>query len=93
VLEGHPIRSEETQARYIAHMFDVFEAERLHSASVYTFIAPDLPFSPRPLHDLDTASFAVVEVRRKRPRDPASPYAWRPKRAFAAIAAKNADSR
>jgi hypothetical protein len=85
-LVGHPVRSETTQANYIAQMFDVFAAEGLHSASVFTFIAPDLPYSPSPSHDLDTASFAIAEVRRKRPEDPASPYTWRPKEAFAAIA-------
>lgn len=89
-LIGHPIRSEATQANYIDHMFDVFEAERLHSASVYTFIAPDLPYLPSPPHDLDTASFAVVKVIKRRPYDPASPYTWRPKEAFAKIAARGA---
>jgi hypothetical protein len=79
------IRSEETQARYIAHMFDVFAALEVQSASVYTFIAPDLPYLPRPPHNLDTASFAVVEVIRERPQDPASPYVWRPKLAVASI--------
>ncbi len=87
-LIGHPVRSEATQARYIAHMFDVFAAEGLHSASVYTFIAPDLPWSPDPRHDLDTASFAIVETRLERPDDPSSPYTWRPKRAFGAVAAE-----
>jgi hypothetical protein len=84
------VRSETTQARYIARMFDVFEAEGLHSASVYTFIAPDLPHTRNPRLDLDIASFAVVKVTRERFADPASPYTWAPKRAFGAIAARNA---
>jgi hypothetical protein len=85
VLRPGIVRSEATQADYIAHMFDVFAAERLHSASVYTFIAPDLPRLPDPRRDLDTASFAIVETLRERPEDPASPYRWRPKKAFAAV--------
>jgi hypothetical protein len=84
-LIGHPVRSEKTQANYIARMFEVFADLGVQSASVYTFIAPDLPFTPDPREDLDTASFAVVETLRKRPLDPDSPYTWRPKQAFAAF--------
>ena len=93
-LIGHPVRSEKTQANYIAHMFGVFADLGVQSASVYTFIAPDLPFTPDPREDLDTASFAVVETIRKRPLDPDSPYYWRPTQAFAATFAEriSADS-
>jgi len=87
---GHPVRSEQTQAAYIAGMLDLFESEGLHSASVYTFISPDSPHSRTPKYDLDIASFAVVKVIREHFEDPASPYRWKPKRAFDAIAAHNA---
>ncbi len=90
VLTGRHVRSERTQARYVAHMLDVFESERLHSASLYTFIEPDQPFVADPRHDLDTAAFAIVKVIRARPDDPASPYRWRRKLAFDAVAAHNA---
>jgi hypothetical protein len=90
VLKGHHVRSERTQARYVAHMLGVFESERLHSASLYTFIQPDLPYIANPRHDLDTSAFAIVKVIRERPYDPLSPYTWRRKRAFDALAAHNA---
>jgi hypothetical protein len=84
-LIGQPVRSERTQANYVARMFAAFEALDVQSASVYTFIAPDLPFISDPREDLDTASFALVETIRERPLDPDSPYTWRPKQAFAAV--------
>ena len=84
-LKGHPVRSERTQAYYVSRMFDAFDALDLQSASVYTFIAPDLPFTSDPREDLDTASFALVETIRERPLDPTSPYTWRPKLAFASV--------
>ena len=62
----------------------------LHSASLYTFIEPDQPFVADPRHDLDTAAFSIVKVTRARPDDPASPYRWRRKLAFDAVAAHNA---
>jgi hypothetical protein len=85
-IVGHPVRSERTQADHIARMLDVFEAEALDAAYVYTFIAPDAPHTRDPKHDLDIASFAVVKVIRERLADPASRYRWQPKRAFHTIA-------
>jgi hypothetical protein len=93
VLTGDHVRSERTQARYIGHMLDVFESERLHSACLYTFIEPDSPYLPDPRHDLDTAAFAIVKVIRRRPYDPRSPYRWQRKLAFGAVAAHNAARR
>lgn len=90
VLTGHHVHGERTRAHYLAQMLDVFESERLHSASLYTFIEPDLPFVADPRHDLDTAAFAIVKVTRARPDDPDSPYRWRRKLAFGAVAAQSA---
>ena len=74
-------------------MLDVFESERLHSASLYTFIEPDLPFIADARHDLDTSAFSIVKVVRARPHDPLSRYTWRRKLAFGAVAAHNAARR
>jgi hypothetical protein len=89
-LTGQHVRSERTQARYVARMLDVFESERLYSTSLYTFIEPDQPFVADPRHDLDTAAFSIVKVIRTRPDDPNSAYRWRRKLAFGAVAAHNA---
>jgi hypothetical protein len=71
-------------------MLGVFESEALDSAYVYTFISPDSPHARDPKHDLDIASFAVVKVIREELADPASPYRWKPKRAFHTIAERYA---
>ncbi len=88
-LVGKPVRSEETQARHIAGMLDVFESLDLLGAFVYTFISPDVPSSTTPKHDLDTAAFSVVKVILENERDFASKYRWTPKRSFHAIARHN----
>ena len=88
-LIGKPVRSEETQARYLAEMLGVFESLDLLGAFVYTFISPDVPSSKTPKHDLDTAAFSVVKVVLEDERDFGSRYTWRPKRSFHAIARHN----
>ena len=90
VLRGDHVRSERTQARYIAQMLDVFEHERLHSASLYTFIEPDLPFVADPRHSLDTAAFSLVKVTRAASTIRTRPTAGQRKLAFGAVAAHNA---
>jgi hypothetical protein len=85
-IPGNVVRSERTQADYLMDLLEVFEAEGLHSASVYQFISTDLPHVPNPRYDLDIASYGVVKVIRHRLDDPASPYRWEPKQAFHALA-------
>ena len=60
VLTGNPVRDEQVQADYLAELLDVFEAEDVHGAFVWTFIEPDSPYSPDPRRDLDMAGFAIV---------------------------------
>lgn len=88
-LIGTPVRSEVTQARYIAEMLDVFESQNLLGAFVYTFISPDAPSSKTPKYNLDTAAFSVVKVILENERDFGSKYRWETKRAFHAIARHN----
>jgi hypothetical protein len=88
-LIGKPVRSEATQARYIAEMLDVFESQDLLGAFVYTFISPDAPSSKTPKHNMDTAAFSVVKVILENERDLGSKYRWETKRAFHAIARHN----
>ena len=51
-----------------------------------SFISPDVPHSRDPRHDYDMVSYAVVKVIRDHFEDPASPYRWKPKLAFHALA-------
>lgn len=86
---GRPVRSEATQARYLSEMLEVFEAEDLLGAFIYTFIALEAPHSETPKYDLDIASFALVKVIREHETAADSRYTWKPKRAFHAVARHN----
>ncbi|KRV51152.1 hypothetical protein AQ490_02875 [Wenjunlia vitaminophila] len=88
-IVGNLVRDEAEQAQHLATMLDVFEAEGFLSASPYQFIATDLPHSPNPRFDLDMASFSLVKVVREDFADPLSPYHWKPKSAYHAVARHN----
>jgi hypothetical protein len=91
-LKGECVRDEDGQARYLREVLDVFEAEGLEAAFVYTFARYDLPHREDPYLDLDRASAGVVKVLdgyrsahdlagRRYPDMP-----WEPKPAFDALA-------
>ena len=62
--------------RYLRELIEVFEAEGVHGAFVFTFAMPDFPHRPDdPEHDLDMAGFGVVKVA---PGEPARWSARRP---------------
>lgn len=86
IPEGY-VRSEQEQADDLLAMLDIFEAEGARGAFVFTFIEPDYPYSPDPVHDLDMASYGVVKAF---PPDSGQGYDetgyWEPKLAFHAIA-------
>ncbi|WFB06155.1 abortive infection protein [Streptomyces sp. LX-29] len=86
VKDGY-VRDEREQAAEIAELLDLYEAEGVHGAFVYHFIAPDSPYSPDRRHDLDIASFALV---RTFPSGTSRGYAetgqWEPKQSFHAVA-------
>jgi hypothetical protein len=81
VSPGH-VRDEAVQARYLRELLDVYEAEGIAGAFVFTFAMPDFPHRPDdPEHDLDMAGFGVVKV---------TGDGWEPKAAFHALAARYA---
>jgi len=88
-LKGDPVRDEAEQATYVREVLDVYEAEGIDAAFVYTFARYDLPHRAAPAIDLDMASAGVVKVLddpalvRDR-RYPDMP--WEPKAAFDVIA-------
>ncbi|GAA3093333.1 hypothetical protein [Streptosporangium carneum] len=81
VRAGH-VRDERVQARYVDELLDVYEAEDVYGAFVYTFVDRDAPYSPDPRHDLDMAGFTLVKVR---PSDVATGR-WEPKLVFHTVA-------
>jgi hypothetical protein len=85
-LKDEYTRDEEEQARYVGELLDVFEAEGVDSAFVYTFARYDLPHRSAPQEDFDMASKGLVKVLeglcgRRYPEMP-----WEPKAAFTALA-------
>jgi len=91
-LKGELVRDENEQATYLRELLDVFDAEGVDAAFVYTFARYDLPHRDDPHLDLDRASAGVVKVldgpssardpRRRRYRD----MPWEPKAAFDVLA-------
>jgi hypothetical protein len=88
-LTGEVVRDEGEQATYVRELLDVYEAEGIDAAFVYTFARYDLPHRAAPGVDLDMASAGVVKVLddaalvRER-RYPDMP--WEPKAAFDTLA-------
>jgi hypothetical protein len=89
---GEFVRDEAEQATYLRELLDVFAAEGVDAAFVYTFARYDLPYRDDPRFDLDMTSAGVVKVLdgqngahdprgRRYPEMP-----WEPKAAFDALA-------
>ena len=76
------------QAAYLRELLDVFDAEGVDSAFVFTFALYDLPHRPDgdPRDDLDLASYGIVKVLEDRRGDTYPDMPWEPKAAFAAVA-------
>jgi hypothetical protein len=85
-LDGDYVRDEDEQAAYLRELLEVFAAEGVDSAFVYTFAGYDLPHRDHPRLDLDLASAGVVKVLEGRRGRTYPDMAWEPKAAFAALA-------
>lgn len=88
-LRGEYVRDEEGQATYLRELLEVFEAEGVDSAFVFTFALHDFRHRPGgdPREDLDLASFGVVRVLEEDRHGEAYPdMAWEPKAAFRMLA-------
>jgi hypothetical protein len=86
-LDGDYVRDEGEQVRYLRELNEVFEAEGVDLAFVFTFAGYGLVHDPVPRRDLDLASFGLVRLL---PGGPGTGYqglGWEPKLAFRALAA------
>jgi hypothetical protein len=79
------VRDEEEQARYICELLDVFEAEDVDSAFVYTFARYDLPHRTAAQEDFDIASYGIVKVLETGHGQLYPDMPWEPKAAFKAL--------
>src|SRR5215212_9168847 len=85
---GLYLRDEEGQATYLRELLEIFEAEGVDSAFVFTFALHDYPHRPDgdPRDDLDLASFGVVKVLEDRHGETYPDMTWEPKAAFRLLA-------
>ena len=87
-LDGPYARDEEGQAAYLRELLEVFEAEGVDSAFVFTFALHDYPHRPEgdPRDDLDLASYGIVKVLEGGLGQTYPDMAWEPKAAFKMLA-------
>lgn len=87
-LNGDYIRDEDEQARYVRELLEIFAAEGVDSAFVFTFVQYQLPHrsDPDQGEDLDLASYGIVKVYENRYGDTYPNMRWEPKAAFTALA-------
>jgi hypothetical protein len=86
VKEGF-LRSEDTQARYLEELLDLFRQEPLEGTFVFNFASYNLPSDENPDFDLDMASFGIVKVLPDGETGTTYPdVPWEPKKAFRIVA-------
>jgi hypothetical protein len=83
---GDYVRDEEEQARYLRELLEVFDAEGVDTAFVYTFANYHLPHRDDPREDLDLAAYGVVKVLEHGRGRVYPDMPWEPKRAFTTLA-------
>jgi hypothetical protein len=93
-LDGAYVRDEQGQATYLRELLEVFEAEGVDSAFVFTFALHDYPHRPDgdPRDDLDLASFGIVKVLDHGHGETYPDLTWEPKAAFRMLAGYYASS-
>lgn len=79
IRTGHT-RHEETQARYLVELIDIYNAAGVHGCFAYTFFSPGFPHNSDPALDLDMAGFGLVKT------DFQPETKWEPKQAFHKVA-------
>jgi hypothetical protein len=87
-LNGEYVRDEEGQATYVRELLEVFDAEGVDSAFVFTFALHDFKHRPDgdPRTDLDLASYGIVKVLDDRHGTTYPDMTWEPKAAFRMLA-------
>jgi hypothetical protein len=87
-LTGEHVRDEEGQATYLRELLEVFEAEGVDSAFVFTFVLHGYPHRPDgdPREDLDLASYGIVKVLEGGHGEAYPDMTWEPKAAFRMLA-------
>jgi hypothetical protein len=87
-LDGIHERDETEQVTYLRELLEIFEAEGVDSAFVFTFVSTQLPYRPDgdPPDDLDRGSYGIVRALETGRGEIYPDMPWEPKAAFAALA-------
>jgi hypothetical protein len=80
------VRDESGQARYLTDLLQVFEAEQVDGAFVFTFVSPSYPYNENPAYDLDMASYSLVKSYPDRTGIAYPHLPWEPKESFHKLA-------
>jgi hypothetical protein len=90
-LKGAYARDEAGQATYLCELLEVFEAEGVDSAFVFTFALHDYRHRPDgdPRQDLDLASYGIVKVLEHGHGEAYPDMVWEPKAAFRMLAERS----
>lgn len=86
-LDGDYVRDESVQARYIVELLDIFDAESIDGAFVFTFTMPALPGGPSmSIETRDIPSYALVMALDEENGAAYPDMSWEPKQAFRVLA-------
>lgn len=85
-LQGTFVRDERGQARYLIELLDIFQAEQVEGAFVFTFVIPSYQYSEDPSYDLDMASYGIVKTCLHQTGQTYKGMPWEPKESFRQLA-------
>jgi hypothetical protein len=81
-LKRRFFRDEASQAGYLLELLEIFTAENVEGAFVFTFVSPSYPYDQDPLYDLDMASYSLVKTYKDQQGRRYPDMPWEPKEAF-----------
>ena len=81
-LKGNFTRDEQVQAKYLAELLEIFNAEGIPGAFVFTFVMYNYLHDNDPRYDMDMASYGIVKVMPGKKGGYHQNLPWVPKQAF-----------
>ena len=79
-------RDEAGQAAYLIDLMEIFKAQDVDGAFVFTFVSPSYPYDQNPLYDLDMASYSLVKTYKDQRARIYPDMPWEPKESFRKVA-------